>query len=108
MKRASVNLLTLLLLLIITGFTLVLNLPSAAAINEYAQVALVYSVLTTFTLYFGMLLSEGELSAAHVVGMVAFLSLPRAAQPVMLWAIFLGGLAGGLLLVFRQEENLLR
>ncbi|MBI5667315.1 MAG: hypothetical protein HZC41_04845, partial [Chloroflexi bacterium] len=108
MKRPSVNLLTLLLLGIVTLVTLVVNLPAPAAITAYGKYALLCSVLTIFTLYFGMLLSEGELSPAHVVGMVAFLSLPPDAQPLLLWAVFLGGVVGGLLLVIRTEEDLLR
>lgn len=108
MKRTSVNLLTLLLLVIVTLVTLLLSLPSAAVVSAYQQQAVIYGVLTTFTLYFGMLLLESELSPAHVVGMVAFLSLPPDAQPLMLWAVFLGGVVGGLLLVIRTEEDLLR
>lgn len=108
MNRAALNLLTLLLLVIVTAVSLVLNLPGTAVINEYSTQALVYGVLTTFTIYFGILLSEGELSTAHVVGMVAFLSLPPNAQPVMLWSVFFGGLLGGALLIIRTEENLLR
>lgn len=108
MNRAALNLLTLLLLVLVTAVSLVLNLPSTAVINEYSAQALVYGVLTTFTIYFGILLAEGELSVAHMVGMVAFLSLPPAAQPVMLWAVFLGGVVGSALLIIRTEENLLR
>ncbi|MBC6936340.1 MAG: GAF domain-containing protein [Chloroflexi bacterium] len=108
MNRASVNLLILLLLAIVTGVTLALHLPGETALNRYAGQALAYGVLTAFTLYFGMLLSEGELSPAHMVGLVALLSLPPDAQPVMTWAIFLGGVAGGALLIFRQHERLLR
>ncbi|NWG17747.1 MAG: GAF domain-containing protein [Chloroflexi bacterium] len=108
MNRASVNLLIFLLLAIVTGVTLALNLPGETTLNLYGGQALAYGALTAFTLYFGMLLSEGELSPAHVVGLVAFLSLPPDAQPVMTWAIFLGGVAGGALLIFRQQERQLR
>ncbi len=108
MKRASVNLLTLLLLVIVLAVTLVLNLPSASALDTYLRSALVYGVLTTFTLYFGVLLTEGELSATHVVGIVALLSQPPDAQPVMLWAIFLGSVFGGALLAVRTDDHLLR
>ncbi len=108
MKRASVNLLTLLLLVIVLTVTLVLNLPSASALDTYLRSALVYGVLTTFTLYFGVLLTEGELSATHVVGIVALLSQPPDAQPVMIWAIFLGSVFGGALLAVRTDDYLLR
>lgn len=104
MNRATVNLLTLWLLAVITAAALLLNWPDGQALNQYAGQAVVYAALTAFTLIFGVLLAEGELSPAHVVGMVAFLSLPAEAQPVMTWAIFAGGVVGGLLLVRRPDR----
>ncbi|MBZ0278890.1 MAG: GAF domain-containing protein, partial [Anaerolineae bacterium] len=108
MKRSWVNALIIWLLGLVTAVTLVLNLPDRTALSEYALFALLHGGLTAFTLYYGLLLSEGELSAAHIAGVVAFLSLPLAAQPLMTWAVFLGGLVGGILLVIRTERPLLR
>ena len=104
MKRATVQLLTLWLLAVVTGVALLLHWPDGDALRQYAGQSLVYAALTTFTLVFGVLLAEGELSPAHMVGMVASLSLPAAAQPVMAWAIFAGGVAAGLLLVRRPDR----
>ncbi len=73
---------------------LFLNIPSSDSVNRYIVPALVYLFLTAFVLFFGVWLSEGELSPAHVIGMVAFLSSPEAARPVVLWAVFLGGVVG--------------
>jgi signal transduction histidine kinase/putative methionine-R-sulfoxide reductase with GAF domain len=104
MSRSSVKRIVVWLLALITGLALLLNLPDKTAFNQYSGDALIYTVLTAFSLYFGVLLSVGELSTAHTIGMVAFLSLPPDAQPVMLWATFIGGLAGGALLTVRSGD----
>jgi two-component system, NtrC family, sensor histidine kinase KinB len=106
MNRSSVSASILLLLAITTTITLVLNIPPANLVSLYLWQFVVYAALTAFALYFGMLLTEGELSLAHIVGMIAFLSLPEAAQSTMIWAVFVGGLIGGLLLVTRARERL--
>src|SRR5215213_9126610 len=95
--RASVNRLILWLLAITTAITLALHLPQLELFTHYSGLFLIYALLTGFAIYYGVVLSEGELSSAHVVGMVAFLSLPRTAQPIMIWAVALGGAAGGVL-----------
>jgi len=58
----------------------------------------VFALLTAFALVLSVPLSKGELSIAHAIGMMAFLSLDASAAPVMTIAIFLGGLSGGILL----------
>ncbi len=108
MKRSSVTILIIWLLSIIMGAALLLNLPDAGALSIYGGQALAYALLTGFTLYFGVLLAEGELSPAHAIGMVAYLSLPRPALPLMLWATFLGGVMGGIALVLRHQDVALR
>lgn len=70
--------------------------PSGDLLAAYGVHALVYAALTTFALYFAVLLSGAALGLAHAVGMVAFLSLPAAALPLSLWAVMLGALVGGL------------
>jgi len=110
MNRSSLSALIIWLLGIVMVTTLILNLPDGAMLAEYSVQAMVYAGLTAFTLYFGVLLTEGEFSTAHVIGIMAFLSLERQAHPVMIWAVFVGGLLGGLALVLRSGsgENLLR
>ena len=56
----------------------------------------VYGLLTAFALVFSAPLSRGEQSIAHVIGMVAFLSLPAAVAPTMTVALFLGALVGSI------------
>lgn len=108
MNRSSVSLLIIWLLAIVMGVALFLNLPSGAIVNEYGGRALVYAALTAFMLYFGVLLSEGELSPAHTAGIVAALSVRYIAFPLMMWAVFLGGVLGGILLVLRSQDTTLR
>ncbi len=45
-------------------------------------------LLTVLATYFGVLLSQGELSASHVGGMIALLAAGGAALPLLTWAIF--------------------
>src|SRR5215207_9453933 len=106
--RARINLLILWLLALITVATLALNIPDSAFVSGYVDLFVIYALLTAFALYFGTILTEGEFGSAHAVGMVALLSLPQTAQPTMLWAIALGGMAGGLLLVARSDDTLPR
>lgn len=106
MSRPSVNALIIIVLAFTTGITLILTIPTSAQLNEYFGPFLIYAVLTAFTLYFGMLLTEGELSLAHVIGMIAFLSHPQEAQGAIIWSVFSGGLIGGLLLITRARERL--
>src|SRR6185436_4681554 len=80
----------------------------AAIINQYGGQALLYIMLTMVTLTFGVLLTQGEFSIVHVAGITGFLSLPSEALPILLWATFIGGILGGTLLVFRQQEAGLR
>lgn len=107
MTRSALSTLIITLLAIIIGLTLLLNIPPAAS-GEYLPQAAVYAVLTALTLYFGALLTEGEFSASHIVGMTAFLSLPAQAEPLLVWALFIGGTVGGTALIARREEGALR
>ncbi len=79
------------------------NIPDGEIISLYGAQSLIYLFLTGFALYFGVWLSRGALSPAHAVGMVAFLSLPVEALPLMVWAISLGGVSGGLTLIMRRQ-----
>ena len=90
----------------LTGITLLLSLPTGDQLMLYAGRALIYLLLTTATLYMGVLLTEGEFSPAHVVAMTAVLSQPAAAQPVLMWGVALGSVIGGLLLVMRAGDDL--
>lgn len=106
MNRPFVTNLIIGLCAILTGITLLFNLPTGNDLTTYGLRTLVYLFLTTITLYQGMLLTEGEFSPAHVIAMTALLSQPYAAQPLLIWAIALGSLLGGLLLVLRSGNDL--
>jgi signal transduction histidine kinase len=91
------------LLGLMTAGVLLFNIPDGDLLSSYLVEALIFAFLTAFTLFFGVWLSRGQLSPAHSVGMVAFLSLPAQAHPLMLWAIFAGGLIGMLTLNLRSR-----
>ena len=75
----------------LTGIALLMNLPSGDILSAYTTQALVYAFLTGFALVFGVWLSNDiALSPAHVIGIVAFLSLPEDAYALLLWAVFGG------------------
>ncbi|RMG83192.1 MAG: hypothetical protein D6712_13400, partial [Chloroflexi bacterium] len=77
--------------------------PDLLMLNEQLAVLVIYGVMTAFALNFRVaLLNEGELSPAHAVGMIAFLSLPQELFPAALWAIFLGSLGGSSIQVVRR------
>lgn len=91
------------LILLVTVGVLLFNIPAGDLIQRYGTQTLAYLGLTGFVLFFGVWLSEGELSPAHVVGMIALLALPEAALPLTTWAVALGGVLGTLGLMLRQR-----
>jgi len=81
---------------------LVIYLPSGERVDTYTVRMMLYAGLTVIALFFASHLTEGTLSPAHVVGIMAFFSLPEAAFPALLWAIFAGGIVGGIVLYARE------
>ncbi|MEO0565969.1 MAG: hypothetical protein AAF125_27920, partial [Chloroflexota bacterium] len=68
-----------------------------------------YALLTALALFAGILLSQAEFSLAHMVGMLAFLTLfADHDMPMMTWAIFFGAVVGGVGTVIRQHDQLPR
>ncbi len=109
MNRLQVSNLIIVFCGVLAGFTLLMNLPNTEVINQYGGQAILYITLTTVALTFGVLLTEGEFSIVHVVGITGFLSLPAEALPLLLWATAIGGIIGGALLtVWRQDVGLRR
>ncbi|NDJ63009.1 MAG: GAF domain-containing protein, partial [Chloroflexi bacterium] len=90
-------------LAVLTVAALAINPPTREAIATHSSFLLIYSLLTAFALNFGVALSDGELSLAHGVGIIAFLSLPVTTQPTMTWALALGALIGGGVLALRRR-----
>ncbi|RMG76251.1 MAG: GAF domain-containing protein [Chloroflexi bacterium] len=90
-------------LAVMIAIVLAYRFPTAEILGEYLVQTILYIFLTAFALLFGVWLSEGALSPAHVVGMLAFLSLPVDAFPLLIWAMFIGGLAGAVgLIIYRR------
>ncbi len=108
MTRARLSNVVILLCGLLVGFTLLINIPSADSLNHYGGQAVLWIVLVSFTLVFGVLLTEGEFSAVHIIGITAFLTIPKMAQPLLLWAVTIGGLIGGMILARRHDATLRR
>ncbi len=62
----------------------------------------VFALLTALAVLLSVPLSGGQLSIAHAVGMLAFLSLPAETAPAMTLMIAAGGFLGGLLQIQLQ------
>lgn len=87
-----------------TAGVLLASVPSREAIAEGTVAALIYALLTGFALFFGVWLTQGALSPAHIIGVVAFLSQGEAQQPVMTWAVAIGGLGGAVVAAFYRRH----
>lgn len=72
--------------------------PQFETLHAYLPQCIAYAMLTALALVFGALLTEGEFSVAHAVGMMAFLSFPQENSGALLWSVFGGGLLGSGLL----------
>jgi len=90
---------------LMTISVLLSEFPDADLGNTYAAEIILYGVLTLFVLFFGVWLSESELSPAHAVGMVAFLSVNIEAIAWMTWAIAIGGALGAVVLSNRRRAR---
>jgi PAS domain S-box-containing protein len=108
MTRARLSNFVILLCGLLVGFTLLINIPSADSLNHYGGQALLWIVLVSFTLVFGVLLTEGEFSAVHIIGITAFLTIPATTQPLLLWSVTIGALIGGMILARRHDATLRR
>jgi two-component system, NtrC family, sensor histidine kinase KinB len=100
-KRLSIYLLAA-----TTGLLLVTSIPPDL---EVTPAHLMYAALTALALTAGILLSQAEFSLAHMIGMLAFLTLRNPEDmPMMTWAIFFGAVVGGVGMVIRQQDQLPR
>lgn len=93
MQPDKTNLLRLLALA--TLLVLAASVPGVRA--EYLGVAVLCALLTAAAKYFGVVLSQGEVSTAYMIGILAILLMPVEAMPTLTWGIFAGGLAGSLI-----------
>jgi len=93
-------------LIVLTGIVLVFSMPDGIIFTQYSGPFILYAILTAFALFFAAALLQGELSAAHAIGVLAALSLPPETRATMTWAIALGGLLGGGLVLFAGDRRL--
>ncbi|MBC7870474.1 MAG: GAF domain-containing protein [Chitinophagaceae bacterium] len=84
---------------------LITNLPSGDAIATYGGRLLLYGGLMALAMFFAFILADSEFSAAHAIGILAFLALPEDATPAALWAITLGSLLSGLIIFVRSHNR---
>jgi NtrC-family two-component system sensor histidine kinase KinB len=93
---------------ILTIIVLLLNLPEQP---DPANIGLwlLFTLLIALSLNLGVLLTSGEISSAHMFGIMAFLSLGHDGRAEeALWIVATGALLGGLVQVARAEEWLPR
>ncbi|MCU0512926.1 MAG: GAF domain-containing protein, partial [Anaerolineae bacterium] len=76
----------------------------APVMSERFLELVIYALLTAFALALSVPLTHGELSVAHAIGMMAFLSLEASTYPAMSIAIFSGGILGAAALIVRGRD----
>jgi len=92
---------------LLTLAVLVLNLPEQ--IDSVLGLWVLFAALTAFALNFGVLLTSGEISPAHVFSIMAFLTLGHVGRAgEALWSVAVGALVGSLIQVARSDEWLPR
>lgn len=96
---------TIWILAVILSIVLLIHVPTADALAQYGLQAAIYALTTAISLYSGILIKDVEFSPAHAIGIVAFLSLPLVAYPLMTWSIFAGGVIASLVLIRRQTDD---
>jgi K+-sensing histidine kinase KdpD len=72
---------------------------------EYLGVAALCAALTAAAKYFGVVLSQGEVSTAYMIGILAVLLMPAEAAPTLTWGFFAGGLAGSLIRAMHPQRR---
>ncbi|MDQ7027971.1 MAG: GAF domain-containing protein [Anaerolineae bacterium] len=94
-------------LIILTLLSVVVSMPqvSIQVISERFLELGVYMLLTAFALILSVPLSKGELSIAHAIGMIAFLSLDSTVAPSMTIVIFIGSILGSLILMQIHQRS---
>jgi len=102
MKRTNFTyLLTITLSIITLAIVGIEQSNNVLRLSDFPELVM-YGLLTAFALYFSVQIQNGELSMAHVVGMMAFLAYPATASELILLVIFVGGLSGGFLMALRS------
>lgn len=87
----------------LTGLVLTVNLFGIHI--DYLGAAALAGLLTAAAKYFGVLLAQGEISLAYVVGILAIILLPAESAPTLAWGIFLGGMGGSWVRALRPQRR---
>lgn len=95
MRRPQLTLVIAVALAVLTTIVVVTTATDAIpALGVRFMEVIVFGLLTAFAIALSIPLSRGELSLAHTIGMIAFLSLPADVAPAMTVAVFSGGIVG--------------
>lgn len=99
MSRKQVNDIILIGIIVLTVFSLGISIQEldSAVIGTRLLELSIYAIVTAFAIILSVPLARSELSIAHAIGLMAFLSLPAEIVPQMTIAIFLGGVLGGVI-----------
>lgn len=98
-----------LVLAFLTVLIFVMNIANPLfSTGQYWLEFFVYATLTLFAVILSVPLNGTELSLAHIVGMLAFLTLPPEATPKMTVALGLGALFGSLIITTSREWFMIR
>ena len=98
MQRYLLSCYMLFILFPLTALVLVLSLPRTAVAVNRLDVLVIYALLTALSLTYGIILTDRQqLSSAHGVGMLAFLSLPFTAIGGVTWALAIGAVLAELI-----------
>lgn len=81
--------------------------PAALLLGAYLTQSVVFALLTAFALALSLYLDRADISFAHAIGLIAFLSLDARAYPMMTLALFGGGVIGAWARqwIIQREEN---
>jgi hypothetical protein len=105
--RARINQVIFGLLALSTVGVLFVFPPVGEVNGVYVGLLIIYTLLTAFAVYFAVVLpGEGEMNAAHTIGMVCLLSLPAGAFSGELWALAIGAAIGAMGLLLRSPVGL--
>jgi len=68
-----------------------------SSLGDFLSEAVIYSLLTAFTVSLSLSLSRSRLGIAHAIGIMAFLTTSEAVFPILTLLLALAGLVGGFL-----------
>lgn len=102
MSDISLRWLVTSLIAIFSGIAMALNVTfDVAVIPPHLVELAMLAFLTALATYFVVHLTHTDITIAHLVGIIGFLSLPREVLPIAFWMVFIGALAGAVAVAIR-------